>query len=70
MIIEIISFHKNPTIESEIFLGSPETVMVSKAYPALASYSKGKKISGDFGMEIYDLQSRKIFYCMPVGTVE
>ncbi|HOD14766.1 MAG TPA: GyrI-like domain-containing protein [Spirochaetota bacterium] len=42
----------------------------SKAYPALASYIKGKKISGDFGMEIYDLQSKKIFYCMPVGRVE
>lgn len=42
----------------------------SKAYPALAAYGKLKKLSGDFGMEIYDMQSKKILYCMQTDTAE
>jgi hypothetical protein len=40
----------------------------AKAYPSLAAYGKGKKLSGDFGMEIYDRKSGKILYCMPTGA--
>lgn len=38
-----------------------------KAYPQLTVYGKGKKFTGDFGMEIYDMKEKKILYCMPMG---
>lgn len=42
----------------------------SKAYPALEAYGKEKKLSGDFSMEIYDMGSAKILYCMQIGTAQ
>lgn len=42
----------------------------SKAYPALAEFGKKKKLSGDFAMEIYDMQSKIILYCMPTETTD
>jgi hypothetical protein len=38
----------------------------SRVYPKLAEYGKKKPFTGDFGMEIYDNQSKTITYCMPV----
>ncbi|MBP7734928.1 MAG: GyrI-like domain-containing protein [Spirochaetes bacterium] len=38
----------------------------SRVYPKLAEYGKKKAFAGDFGMEIYDNQSKTITYCMPV----
>lgn len=39
----------------------------ARVYPKLGEYGKVKKLTGDFGMEIYDIQSKIILYCMPVG---
>ena len=38
----------------------------SKVYPVLGEYLKGKTTDGDFGLEIYDMQEKKIIYCMPI----
>jgi hypothetical protein len=42
----------------------------SKAYPKLAMFTKGKTFSAEFGMEIYDSQSKIIQYCMPMKKTE
>jgi hypothetical protein len=42
----------------------------SKAYPKLAEFSKEKKFSADFGMEIYDQEKKVIQYCMPLNKTD
>lgn len=38
-----------------------------RAYPKFAEFEKKKKITSDYSIEIYDMQSKKILYCMPIG---
>ncbi|HPC43070.1 MAG TPA: GyrI-like domain-containing protein [Spirochaetota bacterium] len=39
----------------------------ARVYPKIEEFGKKKKLTGDFGMELYDHQSGKIVYCMPVA---
>jgi hypothetical protein len=38
-----------------------------RAYPALAAYSKGKGYGIDVSYEVYDENSKRIYYIVPVG---
>jgi hypothetical protein len=38
----------------------------ARVYPKFTEYEKGKKLASGYSMEIYDHQSKKILYCMPV----
>jgi hypothetical protein len=38
----------------------------SKVYPKLGKYANDKKYNVEYSVEIYDMQSKKILYCMPV----
>jgi hypothetical protein len=40
----------------------------ARVYPKIEEFGKKRKLTGDFGMEIYDHQSGTIFYCMPIET--
>ncbi len=39
----------------------------ARVYPKFTEYEKGKKLASGYSMEIYDHQSKKILYCMPIG---
>jgi hypothetical protein len=41
-----------------------------RVYPKFADYGTLKKFTGDYSMEIYDNQSKKILYCMAIGKTK
>lgn len=40
----------------------------ARVYPKIEEFGKKRKLTGDFGMEIYVHQYGKILYCMPIGV--
>ncbi len=61
-------FKKTLSAVGEFPLKSFLSYMIGPArvYPKFGEYSKGKKFTTDYSMEIYDNQSKKILYCMPI----
>jgi hypothetical protein len=65
----IKDFKKTRCAVSEFPLKSFLSYMIgpAKVYPKFTEYGKGKKLASDYSLEIYDNQSKKILYCMPLG---
>lgn len=61
-------FKKTLSAVGEFPLKSFLSYMIGPArvYPKFGEYSKGKKFTTNYSMEIYDNQSKKILYCMPI----
>ncbi len=64
----IKDFDKTPCAVAEFPIRTFLSYMIgpSRVYPKMAEYGKKKNLNGDFGVEIYDNQSKTITYCMPV----
>ncbi len=64
----IKDFDKTPCAVAEFPIRTFLSYMIGPArvYPKLAEYGKKKPFSGDFSIEIYDNQSKRITYCMAV----
>jgi hypothetical protein len=64
----IKNFRKTLCIVGEFPIRTYLSYMIgpSRVYPKLEEYANSRKYKTDYGMEIYDMQSKKILYCMPV----
>ena len=62
------AFPKTNCAAGEFPLRTPLGYMLgpSRAYPKLAEYVREKNYRTEYGMEIYDMRSKRITYCMPI----
>ncbi len=64
----IKDFRKTLCIVGEFPIRTFLSYMIGPArvYPKIREYAESKKYKTEYSIEIYDMQSKKILYCMPV----